>query len=51
MYDQSKLLEILKRSEYKCVDENGKCFPPSHTIYLKISEEMKTLNSHIHSKH
>lgn len=41
MYDQEKLLEILKDAEYRSLDANGKCFPPLNSIYLKISEKMR----------
>lgn len=51
MYDQSKLLKILKSPDYKCFDSNGKCFPPSNPIYIKISEKMKELDSNITPKH
>lgn len=37
--------------EYKCFDQNGKCFPPSNPVYLKISEKMKELDSHVTPKH
>lgn len=51
MYDQEKLLEILKDPEYRSLDANGKWFPSSNLIYLKISDKMKELNSHISPKH
>lgn len=50
MYDDNKLLEILKTSEFRCIDLNGKCFPPSNAIYIKISEKMKSLDSNISPK-
>lgn len=51
MYDQSKLLEILTTPEYRCLDVNGKCFPPSNPMHIKISEKMKEVNTYISSKH
>lgn len=51
MYDQSKLIQILKMPEYKCFYPNGKCFPPANPIYLSICEKMKELDSHITPKH
>lgn len=50
MYDQNKLLEILKIAEYRCIDSNGKCFP-SNSVYLEISKKMKELDSDINPKH
>jgi len=51
MYDQNKLIQILSTPEYKCFDQNGKCFPPSNPMYMKISEKMKELDSYITPKH
>lgn len=51
MYDQNKLLQILTTPEYRCIDVNGKCFPPSNSMYKKISEKMKEVDSYISPKH
>jgi len=51
MYDQNKLIQILSTPEYKCFDQNGKCFPPSNPIYIKINEKMNELDSYITPKH
>lgn len=39
MYDPNKLIQILTTPEYRCIDGNGNCFPPSNTMYKKISEK------------
>lgn len=51
MYDQNKLIEILTTSEYRCLDANGKCFPPSNSMYEKISKKMMEVDTHISPKH
>lgn len=51
MYDKNKLLDILIKSEYKTVDNDGKIFTPSHDVYAKISETLQNSGSHITAKH
>jgi len=51
MYDQNKLIQILSIPEYNCFDQNGKFFPRSNPIYIKISEKMKELDFYITPKH
>lgn len=47
MYDQNKLIQILKTPDYRCIDVNGKCFSPSNPMYIKISEKMLKVDSYI----
>lgn len=51
MYDHNMLVEILRTSEFRCIELNGKCFPPLNPMYLKVSEKMKNLNSDVSPKH
>lgn len=51
MYDQNKLIQILTTPEYRCLDGNGKCFPPSNPMYIRISEKMKEVDTYISPKH
>ncbi|KAL6261946.1 hypothetical protein P5V15_007031 [Pogonomyrmex californicus] len=37
MYDIEKLRTLLTSIEYRTVNENGQCFPPSNDVYNRIS--------------
>lgn len=51
MYDKEKLLEILLRSDLRTIQDNGKPYPPSATIYRIISEKLKELDMNLTPKH
>lgn len=40
MYDIVKLRKVLTTEEYRVIDDDGKCLPPSNEIYKRISETM-----------
>lgn len=48
MYDREKLME---KAEFRALDEKGKPFPPSNSVYEKISDHMHTQGSSITPKH
>lgn len=48
MYNIDKLRVILTNVEYKTVNEDGQCFPPSNDVYKRISIAM---NGNPSSKH
>lgn len=54
MYDKKLLAELLVRTEYKIVDDNGKILPPSNAyniIYNNISLAMLQSGSRMTAKH
>jgi len=51
MYDKKLLAELLARTEYKTVDDNGKILPPSNAIYNNMSLAMLQSGSRMTAKH
>lgn len=47
MYDKEKLRDIITNENYKTINDDGKIFPPSHTVYCLISEALKNNGSYI----
>lgn len=51
MYDKDLLLTVLLRDDCRPLDHCGNPFIPSHSVYLKIADIMKSKNNHITPKH
>lgn len=51
MYDKKLLAELLSRTEYRTVDENGKILPPSNDVYKNISLSLLEHGCRMSAKH